>query len=147
MRVIKNECYQWVSLMLSRSRPHFTNEIWHQSNLTTVSQIRSQKTLFNIFRKLHCPACRTVQQKDSEFIPRMNGTFSRKTSRSNETLVFCECFCNCWAKLALVMKLALVSQWNNAITDGGVAPPTILLTNMMSSNLKSLRISRNSKEG
>ena len=112
MRVIKNECYQWVSLMLSRSRPHFTNEIWHQSILTTVSQIRSQKTLFNIFRKLHCPACRTVQQKDSEFIPRMNGTFSRKTSRSNETLVFCECFCNCWAKLALVMKLALVSQWN-----------------------------------
>ena len=35
---------------------------------------------------------------------------------------------------------------NNAITDGGVAPPTILLTIvMMSSNLKSLRISRNSK--
>ena len=37
-------------------------------------------------------------------------------------------------------------QENNAITDGGVAPPTILLTIvMMSSNLKSLRISRNSK--
>ena len=36
---------------------------------------------------------------------------------------------------------------NNAITDGGVAPPTILLTIvMMSSNLKSLRISRNSKD-
>ena len=38
------------------------------------------------------------------------------------------------------------SKYNNAITDGGVAPPTILLTIvMMSSNLKSLRISRNSK--
>ena len=36
---------------------------------------------------------------------------------------------------------------NNAITDGGVAPPEILLTIvMMSSNLKSLRISRNSKD-
>ena len=36
---------------------------------------------------------------------------------------------------------------NNAITDGGVAPPTILLTIvMMSSNLKSLIISRNSKD-
>ena len=35
---------------------------------------------------------------------------------------------------------------NKTITDGGVAPPTILLTIvMMSSNLKSLRISRNSK--
>ena len=35
----------------------------------------------------------------------------------------------------------------NAITDGGVAPPEILLTLvMMSSNLKSLRISRNSKD-
>ena len=38
-------------------------------------------------------------------------------------------------------------KYNNAITDGGVAPPTILLTIvMMSSNLKSLRISRNSKD-
>ena len=36
---------------------------------------------------------------------------------------------------------------NNAITDGGVAPPTLLLTIvMMSSNLKSLIISRNSKD-
>ena len=36
---------------------------------------------------------------------------------------------------------------NNAITDGGVAPPEILLTIvMMSSNLKSLRISINSKD-
>ena len=97
--------------MLSRSRPHFTNQIWHKNILTTLSQIRSQTFSENYTE--NCPTYRTVQQKDSEFIPRMNGTFSRKTSRSNETLVFCECFCNCWAKLALVMKLALVSQWNN----------------------------------
>ena len=36
---------------------------------------------------------------------------------------------------------------NNAITDGGVAPPPLLLTIvMLSSNLKNLRISRNSKD-
>ena len=36
---------------------------------------------------------------------------------------------------------------NNTITDGGVAPPTLLQTIVMvSSNLKSLRISRNSKD-
>ena len=40
-----------------------------------------------------------------------------------------------------------VLKFNNAITDGGVAPPEILLTIVMvSSNLKSLRISRNSKD-
>ena len=39
------------------------------------------------------------------------------------------------------------SPFNNAITDGGVAPPPLLLTIvMMSSNLKNLRISRNSKD-
>ena len=39
------------------------------------------------------------------------------------------------------------SHTNNAITDGGVAPPPLLLTIvMMSSNLKNLRISRNSKD-
>ena len=39
------------------------------------------------------------------------------------------------------------TNFNNAITDGGVAPPEILLTIvMMSSNFKSLRISRNSKD-
>ena len=49
--------------------------------------------------------------------------------------------------VALVQPPSLVMiKINNAITDGGVAPPTILLTIvMMSSNLKSLRISRNSK--
>ena len=40
-----------------------------------------------------------------------------------------------------------VSGPNNAITDGGVAPPPLLLTIvMMSSNLKSIRISRNFKD-
>ena len=43
-------------------------------------------------------------------------------------------------------KCPLLFGINNAITDGGVAPPEILLTIvMMSSNFKSLRISRNSK--
>ena len=53
-------------------------------------------------------------------------------------------------ELEVTLKLLEVSHrrpfYNNAITDGGVAPPEILLTLvMMSSNLKSLRISRNSK--
>ena len=51
-------------------------------------------------------------------------------------------------KLHLWPEITLMNyDINNAITDGGVAPPTILLTIvMMSSNLKSLRISRNSKD-
>ena len=49
--------------------------------------------------------------------------------------------------LTRVFRLIMLSCFNNAITDGGVAPPTLLLTIvMMSSNLKSLRISRNSKD-
>ena len=47
----------------------------------------------------------------------------------------------------LVLCEGPCKQTNNAITDGGVAPPPLLLTIvMMSSNLKSLIISRNSKD-
>ena len=57
--------------------------------------------------------------------------------------------------MTLVIIYAVLSHFdfvakftvNNAITDGGVAPPPLLLTIvMMSSNLKSPRIFRNFKD-
>ena len=47
----------------------------------------------------------------------------------------------------MIVRPKRQDRYNNAITDGGVAPPPLLLTIvMMSSNLKSLRISRNFKD-